>query len=206
MRRRGGHRNLRRKLGGRRPKRKFYLICEGKNTEPEYFNGLQRSQKSNIVELKIFPDEGSPSALLRYAKKLFSGRRRRFSFEKDDQIWILFDKDEHACFEETIKKCNESNIQAGFSNPCFEYWLVLHFQDHNSLDDGAAIQKKLASLAKCYDPRSGKHCDFSEFSETVQDAVKRATKNQELREGENDAYGRPSTSIHLLATELLNSK
>ncbi len=54
----------------------------------------------------------------------------------EDEFCIIIDRDKHSHNEDSIKNCiswcNENGAHLFFSNPCFEFWLLLHFKDiHN---------------------------------------------------------------------------
>ena len=49
-------------------------------------------------------------------------RRSKDSFEENDQVWAVFDRDEHPRFDEAIALCDGHGVLVGRSNPCFELW------------------------------------------------------------------------------------
>ena len=66
-------------------------------------------------------------------------------------IWCVFDRDEHPQIEEAKALAAENGVLIAFSNPCFELWLLLHYQSQTSwLERGAAqsLFKAAASLRK----------------------------------------------------------
>lgn len=42
-------------------------------------------------------------------------------------IWVVFDKDDFADFDQAIKEGQERGYKVAWSNQAFEYWLYLHF-------------------------------------------------------------------------------
>lgn len=52
---------------------------------------------------------------------------------KGDEFWILIDRDSQAHTEKEITECIEHCKKSGYhcyiSNPCFEFWLLLHLSD-----------------------------------------------------------------------------
>ena len=88
-------------------------------------------------------------------------RRKKESYEKRDEVWAVFDRDDHPRFDEAVVKCEEQNVGVGRSNPCFELWLILHEQDYDKPNGRHAMQKALAKLRKEYDPDGSKtpNCD-----------------------------------------------
>lgn len=64
------------------------------------------------------------------------GRKKANSFELLDEIWGVFDKDEHSDFDQAVHRCHEHGVRVARSNPCFEVWLILHFEDfHCPMED-----------------------------------------------------------------------
>ena len=55
-----------------------------------------------------------------------------------DKIFIILDRDCHSFtekqFDEVIVKSKDNNLNLGISNPCFEFFLLLHFDGVNDLD------------------------------------------------------------------------
>lgn len=87
-------------------------MCEGRNTEPTYFRELRRSITNALVDLEIVSAAGVPYSLAERAVELAKGTklaRRRHgggnSYEAHDQIWAVFDRDEHPRYEEAIALC-----------------------------------------------------------------------------------------------------
>lgn len=108
-----------------RYKREFILIvCEGKNTEPSYFNhfrltnatikpvGTGLSTCKLVDEAKILKENEDPDAPY-------------------DQVWCVFDCDDNHDFKQAIQSAQKENFKVAYSNQAFEYWLLLHFIEHN---------------------------------------------------------------------------
>ncbi|NKC10848.1 MAG: GNAT family N-acetyltransferase [Gammaproteobacteria bacterium] len=157
------------------------------------------------VELHPIGPAGVPYTLANSAAKKAAAigigkkdRQARSSFEEHDQVWAVFDRDEHPRFNDAIALCTRSGVGVARSNPCFEVWLLLHEQDFNKPDDRHAVQAHLKALRPEYDPDRAKSPNFSELLKTLDIAEKRAAKLLERREAERNAYGRPSTTVHEL--------
>jgi hypothetical protein len=61
-------------------------------------------------------------------------RKRRDSYEENDEIWTVFDRDAHPQFDEAVKLCEQNRVGVARSNPCFELWLILHEADYDKPD------------------------------------------------------------------------
>lgn len=197
--------SLRRRGPLREPKRRFILYCEGKNTEPAYFQAIQRTCSSALISVEPRGGVGVPmtiaKAAVAYAKSegLAPGsRRRKHSFEKQDQVWAVFDRDEHPEFKQAVLMCERSGVRVARSNPCFELWLILHDQDYNQPNRRERVQADLKALRPEYDPKRTKTPDCDELVRRVQDAERRAAAQLRDRALGGDSHGNPSTTVGAL--------
>ena len=145
--------SIRRRGWRREPKVRFILFCEGRNTEPAYFSAIKNVWTSALVSIESRRGVGVPITIaqeaLKFAKSegLARGtRRRRNLFEKGDEVWVVFDRDEHERYEEAVNLCETNGIGVARSNPCFEVWLILHEQDYDRPDDRHQVQRELQRL------------------------------------------------------------
>lgn len=122
------------------PYRKYFFICEGKNTEVWYFKKLVNLRK----ELEIHPlidiilmektekDENisNPKALIEFAEKQKKKKALNFDVEHDKMV-IVFDADIYKnkpdSYNKIINEGKENNILA-ITNPSFELFLLLHYE------------------------------------------------------------------------------
>jgi len=126
-----------RDLGRNKPKRSPYdrvlIVCEGKKTEPYYFDALVSELKLNTANVEVDRNsDSSPRSIVAYAKKYYSddlkknGRQDCF-----DRVYCVFDRDEHETYHEAINSIQTAKPSGVFfaitSIPCFELWLLLHF-------------------------------------------------------------------------------
>lgn len=103
----------------------FYVYCEGKNTEPEYLSSF----KINTVKIKPLGLAQNTLNIVEEAIK----RIKSENFDKTlDQKWCVFDKDDFPAnsFDNAIKKAENNGFKVAWSNQSFEYWFLLHFEDH----------------------------------------------------------------------------
>ena len=194
--------DLKRLRHSREPKRRFILFCEGEKTEIEYFRVLTRACSSTLISVETHGGVGVPYTIaekaVEKAKALGltpKSRRRTDSYEEGDQVWAVFDRDDHPRFNEAVKKCEEKNVGVARSNPCFELWLILHQQDYDKPNDRHAMQKALAKLRQEYDPDGSKTPDCDDLVKRVEEAERRAERGLRNRETGGDPYSNPSTTV-----------
>ena len=85
--------------------------------------------KLSQANIKIDPDsDSSPTSVVKYAKELIKQSER----DPYDHVFCVIDRDRHADFDTVMaqisgyrNKCTK--LHAIVSNPCFEYWILLHF-------------------------------------------------------------------------------
>ena len=198
--------SLGRRAPVRAPRRRFFLFCEGQNTEPDYFRALRDIHPDAIVEIVIEPAAGVPMTLAAKAVKQRKPRRRRIdSYEENDEIWAIFDRDEHPRFEEAVLLCESNGVNVARSNPCFEVWLILHHQDFHRPGNPPAVQAHLALLCPGYDPKGSKRLDCVSLMPLIAQAERRAKRQLDDRDKEGRPYGPPSTTVFHLTQALRNA-
>lgn len=111
----------------------YLIVCEGKKTEPNYFNGLKRKineKYGNKVDVLIpnIDVKGTgmnTTSLVKYTQKTVNHANKVYG-----QVWVVFDKDDYndEQFDSAIDNCN---YNVAWSNPNFELWLLAHFKKVN---------------------------------------------------------------------------
>ena len=208
---RRGQPRLKRGRAKRKPVRKFYLIFEGKKTEPDYFRALKTVLGPAKVEFVYTPAAGVPMTVAEKAfrtlkdcglEKNKKRRKKLNSFEEKDEVWAVFDKDDHPKYQEAKNYCTTKGIGVAYSDPCFELWINLHCCDSDGPCDRLEVQKKTEKLVDGYCRKGGKTADFSVLVGNLSDAERRAESLASRRKEEGQAEGNPSTSVYLLTQSI----
>ncbi|MDE0154153.1 MAG: RloB family protein [Gammaproteobacteria bacterium] len=196
---------IQRRQSRREPKRRFFLFCEGKNTEPAYFHALKLTLTGTLITVETRPGVGVPKTIATEAVKFAQSqgltkksRRKKNSFEENDEVWAVFDRDDHPNFDEAVSQCEANGVGVARSNPCFELWLILHERDYDRFDHRAAVQRELKKLRPEYDKRRGKIPDCDDLVTRVELAEERGKVLIERREEERKPHGNPSTTVGML--------
>ena len=156
---------------GKRPYRKLFVIAtEGAKTEPQYFAILDNRDSVIHVEcLKTKHNSSPPQVLKRMQKRL-----KKEALRKSDEAWLVVDKDQWT--DEQLAQLHgwsleEENYGFALTNPKFEYWILLHFEDGN----GVANSQQCSTRLKQYLPDYDKGIDTRKITpEMIVDAVRRA--------------------------------
>ena len=192
--------NLKRRGPNREPKRRFTLFCEGAKTEPAYFTAIGRACPDTLIAVK--DGVGVPMTVAEQAaaeaESRKRGRKRRESFEEGDQVWAVFDRDQHPRFNDAVALCKQHGIGVARSNPCFELWLILHERDHDKPCTRQDVQRELECLRPEYDKRRAKTPDCADMVCRVEEAEERAEAQLRRREEEGATRGNPSTTVFRL--------
>ena len=191
------------------------IVCEGENTEPSYF----RQFKLSSATIKPVGEGYNTISLVKRAVAL--------SKEKSyEQVWCVFDADpkpdnpKHAKnFNDAVKLAERNGFGVAYSNQAFEYWLILHFDDHqgggmNRIDYNNKINQLLKPFGLTYDGESNKiiteeifevldGIDKKTNKERKQLAISRAERNYDLFDHTNLANEESSTTVFRLVEELL---
>ena len=152
--------------------------------------------------MEIHPGVGVPytiaeKAVERAGELGLSSRHRRkmHSFEENDQVWAVFDRDEHPRFDEAVELCRSHDIGVGRTDPCFELWLILHERDYDQPNDRRAVQRALKVLRPEYDMDGAKTPDCDDLIARVGDAERRGEEQLRRRDAEGIPFGNPSTTV-----------
>ena len=123
------------------PYRKYFFICEGANTETWYFKKLIDIRKElnihPLIDIRLLEktegdrDISFPRRLIEFAENQKENPEIAFDKERDKMI-VVFDGDifEEKVFDydELVAEGEKNNILA-VSNPAFELFLLLHYEN-----------------------------------------------------------------------------
>lgn len=196
---------LRRRRFRQEPRSRFILVCEGARTEPEYFEAVNRLHAGALVEIEIQRGIGVPLTIANEAAKRVAAIRKskqRDSFAANDQVWAVFDRDEHPNFADALGVCERGGVNVAQSNPCFEVWLILHYCDYGTPAGRHVAQEKFAELHAHYDPRRGKGISANELMAQIEAAETRAEGLLRARASEGQPHSAPSTTVGRLTKEI----
>lgn len=208
-----------RKKPNRVVKKSFLIICEGKNTEPSYFNHF----KLSTATIKPIGKGVSNLFLVGQAikiKKQYEEDNKEFDF-----VWCVFDADPNhdspkqlINFTDALSLAESNSIKVAYSNQAFEYWFILHFEDHRGEnmprgDYHYKINGYLKPLKCFYDGKKTKKINDDFFNQLLVEengisrqykAIERAKRNLKWHEEHNTApaNAESSTTVFKLVEEL----
>lgn len=120
---------------------RYYIFCEGEQTEPQYFTGFKRLIEDNpiykdMVLIEIEPCAAETMRVIGKAEKYVTKNK----IDKG-QIWCVYDKDSFPAddFNGVVSRAENLNQQnselqyhCAWSNECIELWFILHFANYRS--------------------------------------------------------------------------
>jgi RloB-like protein len=198
--------SLRRGKPKKLPYDRILIVCEGKKTEPNYFEEIRILARLAPVYVKVVhsgegtqPDQVVESAINEFQKT-----------KEFDKVYAVFDRDDHPTYANAIHKADAHKsklrnderktveFNAIVSVPCFELWLLLHFENiaaHFHRDEiFQRLRKHLPGYAK------NANDTFSKTQKLLETATERALRlrGQFQRLPGNDPY----TDVDLLVATL----
>lgn len=137
------------------PYRKYFFICEGANTETWYFRKLIDNRKAlklhPLIDIRLLEktesdrDISFPRKLLAFAEMQKDNEEISFDRARDRMI-VVFDADifekKVTDYDEVVSLGESNNNILAVTNPAFELFLLLHFEnsyEQDILPNAAAI-------------------------------------------------------------------
>lgn len=142
-------RRLRRPLGERRYRKLFVIAVEGVKTEPQYFAIF--NDQNSVIRVNCLKGSHSSSPL--QVLKRMNDHLQQEKLRSSDEAWLLVDKDQWtdkqlAQLNSWAKTCD--NYGFALSNPKFEYWLLLHFEDGTDIASSRNCSDRLKRYLSGY--------------------------------------------------------
>jgi hypothetical protein len=178
------------------------VFCEGERTEPEYFEALKREpdvREVAAVDIRVESgNQGSvPLTLVRMA--IAAKDRAQREQGEVDAFWCVFDVEwprNHPNLREALDLARTHGVETAVSNPNFELWLVLHFQDCGAWLDNDGARR----LRRAHDGQTDKGLDGALYMPLRATAAARAARLEERHVGDGTRFpdDNPSSGMHRL--------
>lgn len=177
------------------------LIKQAEDYVKDYANDEIYYDEIDNVVIDIYKDlvfENISIDIMEY----FQNQRISLDYNEEiDVINLIVDRDKNSFkdfqYYNLVKECKKEGIKLYVSNPCFEVWLLMHFDEFEKLDFKKLLENKRVSKSK----KSKKYADkmlsdiigynksnlqFETFINRIDEAIKRE-KNycEDLKELEN---------------------
>ena len=188
-------------------RKRFLIVCEGKQTEPNYFKALTKDIES--INCEISGQGKDPNSLVEYAIK----EKAKNNFDK---IWVVFDKDEvpNDDFNGAIAEAERNKIECAWSNEAFELWFLYHFENvaaHLSRNDYQEKLSRAVNKSGKYNKKSKYQYDKTDTENfsimtsygSQENAIKWAENQSKKFSDDNYANHNPCTMVFKLVKQLI---
>ena len=201
-----GARALSRRRPQLRARDRVLIVSEGSKTEPNYFEDIRITYRLPTAEITVLPSRlgTEPRQVVDYAESIFRESR---AYER---IYAVFDRDDHRTYHDALVRA--SQLDGGIlrnderrvvrfiatpSVPCFELWLLLHFEDIRELDHRNQILRRLKIHIPTYE--KGMHGAYASTQTWVSEATERAIR---IRDGGDNPHD--ETALYTNVDELVS--
>ena len=187
----------------------YLIVCEGKKTEPNYFNGLKgkiNEKYGNKVDVLIpnIDVKGTgmnTTSLVKYTQKTVNHANKVYG-----QVWVVFDKDDYnnEQFDSAIKNCD---YNVAWSNPNFEVWLLAHFKKVNRYISKDDVLQELSKELKKKGLGDYTKIDTNIFEKITSEgnldtAIKNCEYMEELNKDGQASQRNPMTKVYKIVDGL----
>ncbi len=179
------------------------IVCEGRVTEPSYLKDFYSALKNPRVNIRFGDGEAVPLTIVRTARDLKKKAEEQAKRERDDnlaydQVWCVFDVDEHPHISEARQMARDNELHLAVSNPCFELWLLLHFRE----PPGAKHRHDLQSMLSENLPDYHKRASYALVSPGYDAAVVRAKRLDAAASAASESGRNPTTGVWRLTESI----
>ncbi len=191
---------LKRKTSFRKFRILFVIATEGTKTEPQYFQFLVKKIDSQGINIQYKPLDSKKHSQKEVLKTMERWLKNNDLRDKDE-AYLVIDRDNWE--EKEIKELyqwsqKQNNYGLAVSNPFFEYWLLLHFENGKGID----CPRKSKDSLDTYLPNYNKaRLDTKKLENKIQNAIHHAKqKDIPLCQDYPKIYG---TTVYRLVEKLI---
>jgi hypothetical protein len=188
-----------RRPGHKSPEKVIVIVCEGEQTEPNYFRALRQKFRLSNVNVQVVPGKGAPINVVKCA----IDEKKKLD-EPTDEVWCVLDTENpinNATLIVAIEKAKKNQINLAISNPSFEYWYFIHFEDSSRpFANGQDMKRALKTHIPNYDEKMS---IFPTLDSLTSIAMGNAEKLRRRSPESWDVFPNPSTGIDKLVQEIL---
>ena len=202
--------NLDRQRGqhNRKSKRVILVSYEGKNkTEKIYFNNYSNRESDFILQI-VPGNETDPVNLVKQTIQKIN--ELGLDLEEDDRAFCIFDTDTQLTkdkqINDAINLASIYNIKVITSSPCFEVWLLLHYEYTTGFLDNITVINKLKKHNEKYEKN---YNIYPEIKCKTNEAIKNEKKLQRYQtdknKEKNSVDANPHTNVYEIIEEIKNN-
>jgi hypothetical protein len=167
-----------------------WIFCEGA-TEARCLHDLRARWRLSSVQVQIVEQVGTPWTIVERARQ----KRDELKNVQNVTIYVVFDRDEHPRFQESIQRAQALGFVLGVSVPCIELWGLLLHADQRAHIERHAAQRRLRELHTNYHHERNPYLDLELVLAGLGDALRRADELQRLAIERGEPFCNPSTGF-----------
>ena len=188
------------------PYARVLIVSEGQ-TEKCYFDTIRKKYRMSKTNINIIALGADPKSIVKHAKEKTNEAKNDNAPYK--HVFCVFDRNGHTTFNSASQTIQNDNcLTSARSWPCFEYWVLLHF-DYNSRKSFIKTGTK-SSCDTCTDElkkhipnyEKNNESNFKELMGKLETAIKNGKKSR--RDVKIDRVDNPSTEVHKVVECLMN--
>jgi hypothetical protein len=207
---------LARKAGKRAGYDRILIVTEGSKTEPFYLGEIRKEYRLQTTNVQVQHSQfgTSPLRVVEYAEHLFANgdEGKNIQPRAFEQVYAVFDRDDHESYHNALAKAEALDgklrndlkhpvkFKAIASVPCFELWLLLHFEDVHAPLHRIKVYQRLRQHLLNYD--KGQPGCYAQTCQHLGTATPRAERLATLFTAHNgvEPYTDMHRLVHILTT------
>ncbi len=200
-------RSLTRRPASRTVRKSILIVCEDSKASCDYFEKFRKELSLTSVRVEVCGKEcgSAPISVVNFAKEKKESQTSTIRDEYDE-ICCVVDVDDHPTLNDVIQTARDNDLELIISNPCFEYWYILHFERiGKAYISRAKLSRDLSQqLGQRYE-KSG--CDFFDIIYPRTDTAIRHSKeilSSQWQHEQDPCKCNPSTHVHRVLESIKN--
>ena len=213
-----------RKKKDKQGKYRIYIVCEGTNTEPNYFKEIaDKPEVFKSFAITIYPsEEETNEGLDNRGESIKTDAKNLVKIAREaigdyDEVWAVFDKDGYTKHEEAFENANkpapdEKVVNIAFSSIAIENWILLHYEKNKTAFNKSKDVINYLSDQDYFldDPKDSETLIYAQLEEKTETAIQNAAwlrmeMEAELEANDGKIYElNPYVTVDKLVTKLLN--
>jgi hypothetical protein len=183
------------------------IVCEGRETEPNYFHGLRREEYARR-HFSIRIKRGKGGTRLEIAQ--FAVDQKNRALDDYDEVWCVMDVESPKTrddMRQALDLLKRTNIKSALSNPAIEVWFLAHFEKTGAVFLNCdAVQTRLDAHWQKHFRTAYEKADQRVYQRLAQLTDQAIDNAQWVREhhhaGKDVIDGNSSTEVDLLVGKL----
>ncbi|MDO4765666.1 MAG: RloB family protein [Eubacteriales bacterium] len=208
------------------PYKKYVFICEGQNTEVQYFKKFISLRKQigihSLIDIQLLErtDEDRSNSYVTHLYRLANEYMEQGEFDKEhDKMIVVFDADifeyKSPRYNELVVEGERNSFMLGVTNPGFEIFLLLHFDnaykeliepDINEFLKEENLGKKGLAYRKLLDKTNMNSKTNFKIGELAENITKAIAEEKKLNQDIHNCKGRITSNIGKIIEKIIDER